>query len=42
MDSPFIQGSVVHDGAELTTLLFVVKQGGGIWRFGVGYVPFCQ
>ena len=24
-DSPFVQGSVVHDGAELATLLLAVK-----------------
>ena len=30
-DGPFIQGSVVHDGVELATLLFAVEEGGSIW-----------
>ena len=31
VDGPLVQGSVVHDGTELTTLLFTVEQGGSIW-----------
>ena len=30
-DGPLIQGSVVHDRTKLSTLLFAIKQGGGVW-----------
>ena len=30
-NSPLVQGSVVHDRTELTTLLFTVEQGGSVW-----------
>ena len=33
VNSLFVQGSVVHNGMKLTTLLFMVEQGGSVWRF---------
>ena len=30
-DGPLVQCSVVPNGAKLTALFLVVKQGGGIW-----------